>query len=70
MTTKSGIQIFLDGNLPVIVGECPKCKNGDRGMVLVDYVHNPVNEHRSTVYMKCISCLAVYQTNVGEVAED
>jgi hypothetical protein len=68
--SKSGFQVFLDGNLPVVVGECPKCKNGDRGMVLVDYVHNPVNEHRSTVYIKSIACFSVYQTNISEVAED
>lgn len=68
MTSANGLQVYLDGNLPVVVGECPKCQNGDRSLVLVDYVHNPVHEDRSTVYIKCISCMGVFQSNIKEVS--
>ncbi|CAB5220929.1 hypothetical protein UFOVP247_58 [uncultured Caudovirales phage] len=70
MKAHGKIQIFLDGNLPVIVGECPKCNSGDRGLVLVDFVNNPVSPDSSTVYLKCLCCTAVYQTNIKEVAGD
>ena len=65
-STTEGIKIYLDGNLPVVVGECPKCRNGDRGMVLVDYVSNPLVPYSSTIYVKCISCTGVWQTNIDK----
>lgn len=65
--SESQVRMYLDGNLPVIVGECPRCKNGDRGLVLVDYVHNPNHENSSTIYMKCIQCTGVWQTNIDSV---
>lgn len=65
-----GIRVYLDGNVPVIVGECPRCKNGDRGMVLIDYVNNPHHPDKSTIYMKCVQCTGVWQTNINNVTED
>ena len=61
------VKVYLDGNLPVVVGECPKCQNGDRGMVLVDYVNNPLVPYSSTIYIKCISCCGIWQTNINNV---
>jgi len=63
--------MFLDGNLPVIVGECPKCKrSGDRSLILIDYINNPVNPLSSTLYIKCIRCTSVFQTNIKEATGD
>lgn len=68
MSDTKPIRMYLDGNLPIIVGDCPSCGVGDRSLILIDYVHNPVNEDRSTVYVKCVSCSNVFQTNIKEVS--
>lgn len=60
--------MYLDGNLPIIVGDCPNCGVGDRSLILIDYVHNPKHEGMSTCYLKCVACTNVIQTNVKEVS--
>lgn len=66
--TDGQVKMFLDGNLPVIVGDCPSCGLSDRSLVMVDYVHNPHHENSSTVYVKCVGCFNVFQTNIREVS--
>lgn len=68
--TGGQVQIFLDGNIPVVIGECPKCHNGDRSLILVDFVSNPVHPNKSTIYVKCMQCTGVYQTNIESAAGD
>ena len=59
--------MYMDGSLPVVIGDCPRCGVGDRSLILIDYVHNPLHEDRSTVYIKCVACTQVFQTNITEV---
>ena len=63
------MRMYLDDNIPVIVGNCPSCGLGDRTLILVDYVRNPRNEDRSTVYVKCVACTSVFQTNITEMTD-
>lgn len=62
------IKMFLDDNIPIVIGKCPSCHAGDRSLILIDYVHNPHYEGKSTVYMKCMACFGVFQRTIREMA--
>lgn len=68
MTTPQVI-VGMDRNVPVIEGECPKCKIGHRSMILIDFIPNPVKYEEGIIYMKCMGCFTIYQTKIKCVAE-
>ena len=69
MTDNPGqILVGLDRNVPVIEGECPKCKIGRRSMILMDFVPHPKCDE-GIIYMKCVGCFSIYQTKIKHVVE-
>jgi hypothetical protein len=69
MTDKPGqILVGMDRNVPVIEGECPKCKIGHRSMILIDFVPHPKYDE-GIIYMKCVGCFSIYQTKIKHVVE-
>ena len=57
-------------NLPIVVGNCPKCGSGNRSLVLTNFALNGLNPEASTVYFKCIACLSLIEKKIIDVAED
>lgn len=70
MQSNKGIVIATEGgsSLPVVLGNCPSCGNGDRTLVLIDFVPNGVSPEYSTIYFKCINCMSITQKRVCEVS--
>jgi len=67
MEKSNTITVASDGNLPVVIGDCPSCGSGDRSMILIDYVPNLKNSIDSTVYLKCICCNTIHQRKVKDL---
>lgn len=67
MSTNKDITIAVDNNVPIIFGECPKCKRGKRSMILLDYVPHKTDNKESSIYIKCVCCRSIYQTKVKDV---
>jgi transcription elongation factor Elf1 len=67
--TNKDVVIAVDNNVPVVFGECTYCKSGNRSLVIVDFVPSKLHNTNSIVYLKCISCDSVYQTNVKDVSK-
>lgn len=59
----------MDG-LPVIVGKCPKCNNGDRSLILTDYIPNPFAPENGAVFLQCIGCSSMFKKRIYEVTEE
>jgi hypothetical protein len=57
-------------NVPVVVGNCPKCGSGNRSLVLTNFALNGRNPSASMVYFKCIACMSVIEKLITEVSED
>jgi len=57
-------------NVPVVVGNCPKCGSGNRSLVLTNFALNGKNPRASMVYFKCICCMGVVEKNIIEVAAE
>lgn len=56
-------------NLPVVIGDCPKCGSGNRSLILTNFALNGRNPKASMVYLKCIACLSLIEKNIMEVSE-
>ena len=71
MQKSNDILIANEGGstLPIVIGSCPSCGCGDRSLILIDFVPNPVNVESSTIYLKCIKCFSITQKRVCDVAE-
>jgi hypothetical protein len=57
-------------NVPVVVGDCPKCGSGKRSLVLTNFAMNGRNPQASMVYFKCLACMSVIEKKIIDVAED
>lgn len=66
MNEPGQILVGMDRNVPVIEGECPKCRIGLRSMILMDFIPHTKSEE-GLIYMKCVGCLSIYQTKVKHV---
>lgn len=62
------VVIAVDNNVPVVFGECTNCNSGSRSLIIVDFVPSRLHNINSTVYLRCICCESVYQTNVRDVS--
>ena len=60
----------LGSNLPVVVGNCPKCGSGNRSLILTNFALNGRNPRASMVYFKCIACMSTIEKLITEVSED
>ena len=60
----------VGSNVPVVIGNCPKCGSGNRSLVLTNFAMNGINPSVSMVYFKCIACMSVIEKLITEVAED
>lgn len=60
----------IDRGVPVLVGDCPSCRRGERSLIIVDFVPNYLREIDSTVYIRCVCCSELYQTRVKYIAEE
>ena len=60
----------LGSNLPVVVGNCPKCGSGNRSLILTNFALNGRNPRASMVYFKCIACMSTIGKLITEVSED
>lgn len=56
--------------LPILLGECPNCRRGDRSLIIVDFVPNKKHNTESTLYVECIACSSLYQSKVKHVAQE
>lgn len=56
--------------LPVIVGKCPKCNNGDRSLILTDFIPNPFKPENGALFIQCMCCNTMYKRRVFEVTEE
>lgn len=68
MTDYPNIIIGLDNNVPVIEGECPKCRRGKRSLILTNYVPSNTPDD-SEIYMQCLCCFQNYKTQVKYVCD-
>lgn len=68
MTINKDITIAVDNNVPIVHGECPKCRRGKRSMILIDFIPNVSDNKESTLYIKCVCCKTIYQTKVKNVS--
>ena len=59
-----------EGNLPVVIGDCPSCGNGDRSLILIDYVPNLKSDIDSIIYLKCLNCTDIIQRKIKDVAAE
>ena len=57
-------------NLPVVVGNCPKCGSGNRSLVLTNFALNGRNPRASMIYFKCVACMSTIEKLLIDVAED
>ena len=57
-------------NVPVVLGNCPKCGSGNRSLILTNFALNGRNPSASMVYFKCISCMSVIEKLITEVSEE
>ena len=71
-SNKEGIKVCAEAgsNIPVVIGNCPKCGSGDRSLILTNFALNGRNPQASMVYFKCIACLSVIEKKIIDVAED
>lgn len=71
-SNKEGIKVCAEAgsNIPVVIGNCPKCGSGDRSLILTNFALNGRNPQASMVYLKCIACLSVIEKKIIDVAED
>jgi hypothetical protein len=60
----------IGSNVPVVIGNCPKCGSGNRSLVLTNFALNGRNPQASMVYFKCIACLGTIEKLIIDVAED
>jgi hypothetical protein len=67
MNEPGHVIVGLDHNVPVIEGQCPKCRIGLRSMILMDFIPHEVKKEEGIIYMKCVGCLSIYQTKVKHV---
>ena len=66
MSEPGQILVGMDRNVPVIEGECPKCRIGLRSMILMDFVPH-LKSGEGIIYMECVGCLSIYQTKIKNV---
>ena len=64
------ISVVTDKGVPSIIGECPMCQRGTRSLIIADFVPNRLSPIESTVYIKCIACLSLYQTKTKDIAKE
>ena len=66
------IRIYSEqgSNLPVVVGNCPKCNSGNRSLVLTNFAFNGINPQASVIYFRCIACMSIVEKKLIDVAED
>ena len=57
-------------NVPVVIGNCPRCGSGNRSLILTNFALNGRNPQASMVYFKCIACLSTIEKKIIEVSED
>ena len=57
-------------NLPVVIGNCPRCGSGNRSLILTNFALNGRNPQASMIYFKCIACLSTIERRIIDVAED
>jgi len=57
-------------NVPVVLGNCPKCGSGNRSLVITNFALNGRNPRASMVYFKCIACMSVIEKKIIDVAEE
>ena len=70
MNKPGQVIVGLDQNVPVIEGECPKCKIGHRSMILMDFIPHEIKKEEGIIYMKCVGCFSIYQTKIKHVVEE
>lgn len=56
------IHVKSDEGVPVIIGCCPECDNGDRSLIILNF--RQMSEHRGSLVMQCITCDSKYKTDV------
>lgn len=63
------IVVMKEGDIPVVIGECPKCRRGERSLVIVDYIKNTRNKDLNLVKIECVACSKELLRYVNEVTE-
>jgi len=69
VSRRVNIKVAQDGNLPIIIGDCPACHNGENTMVLVDYTPNR-NPDNGVLKLRCLVCSNIHVTKICEVTEE
>ena len=67
-----GIRVCSEAgsNVPVVLGNCPKCGSGNRSLILTNFALNGRNPRASMVYFKCIVRMSTVEKLITEVSED
>lgn len=61
------LKIMKEYGIPLLVGQCTKCKNGEHSLIIVKYVLNMKNDKSNTIQTKCISCSKTHYHLMSEI---
>lgn len=71
---KRRIIITGEDQIPIIEGQCPRCKCGDNSLIIYQNMKNPSvlarEKYNNILFVQCIACMTKYKTDLNSLINE